>query len=199
MRKTWRVPLLAGAALMAGLVSAGGTFALWNGSGTSAAGAITSGNLDIEILGESWTETSPDVDAAPQEIDPDTFLVRQGDTFLVSYEVRTELQGENMLGELSVGWDQAADLPAGVSGEYLLLDGDDAPLMTAPAPLGTATTIADALDTDDAGRTDTFTLQVELDTAGLDDRFGPGSTQVLTDLGQITVALDQVRTGEGFQ
>lgn len=201
MRTRWRLPALAGATVVAGLVAGGGTFALWNTSGSAPEQIITAGNLDIESGSTTWTETSADVATAPHTIDPATFLVRQGDTVEASYEFTTHLQGDNMLGELTVDWTDSAGLPSGVSGTYQLYDGDHTPLMASAAALGTATTLdgTEQLDADDAGREDTFTVAITLDFADLADRFGADSAVQLADLGNFEVTLDQVRSGEGFQ
>lgn len=202
MRTRWRLPALAGATVVAGLIAGGGTFALWNNGGSTPEAIMSSGNLDIEASGDAvWTQTSDDVAAAPHAIDPETFLVRQGDTVEASYEFTTHLQGDNMLGELEVDWQSEADLPTGVSGTYQLYDGDDTPLMSSAAALGTATTLdaGQQLDADDAGRADTFTVTITLDFANLADRFGADSSVQLADLGSFEVTLDQVRAGEGFQ
>lgn len=200
MRARWRTPLLAGTALLAGLTAAGGTFALWHADTGPDGVQITAGDLDISDGGGAvWQETSADVADAPHTIDPETFLVRQGDTVEVTYQLSTHLQGDNMLGQLEVGWSDPATLPTGVSGSYTVYDATGAALAPATA-LGTATELADQqLETDDAGRTDDFTLVVSLDFAGLDDRFGAGSTPQLADLGWFDVELHQVRTGVGFQ
>ena len=201
MRARWRMPLLAGTALVAGLTAAGGTFALWTADSGRDPVTITAGDLQIEAGGEAvWTETSADVAAAPHPIDPETFLVRQGDTIRVSYAFTTHVQGENMLGQIEVDWADAPDLPSGVTGTYTLQDAASTELAT--ADLGTAVTLDDAahqLAADDAGRTDTYTLAIDLDFADLDDRFGADSPMQLADLGIFDVELHQVRTGVGFQ
>ncbi|WP_147915467.1 hypothetical protein [Ruania zhangjianzhongii] len=200
MRTRRRLPLLAGAALLAGMVAGGGTFALWNTEATTPANIITNGNLDIEAGDIRWDETSADVASPQTDLDPADFLVRQGDTIQVSYEFTTHLQGDNMLGQIEVDWADAPALPSGVSGSYQLNDSAGAELAT--APLGTVVRLDDAaqqLDADDAGRADTYTLTIDLDFADLDDRFGADSAAALADLGTFDVELHQVRTGEGFQ
>ncbi len=203
MRARWRTPLLAGTALLAGLTAAGGTFALWTAQTGLAGATITAGDLDIQAVGDPvWEETSADVvGAGAHLIDPQNFLVRQGDTFDVTYHFTTHLQGDNMLGQLEVDWSDAADLPPGVTGTYSVLDATGTPLGS-PTALGAELRLDDTtqqLDTDDAGRTDHFTLVISLDFADLDDRFGAGSDVQLADLGTFDVELHQVRTGVGFQ
>ena len=204
MSSRWRVPALAGAALLAGLAAGGGTFALWDTGTALPQAVVTSGNLDIQAESTTWTETSGDVSSAPHAIDPESFPVRAGDTIAVRYEFSTQLQGENMLGQLAVGWDDGApSLPEKVSGTYVVyqvVEGTDVPL-TGPLPLGQSTTTgptAAQMDTDAAGRTDTFAIVVDLEFEGMDDRFGAGSQVQTADLGQLQVTLEQTRTGVGF-
>src|SRR5690625_4947333 len=117
MRARWGAPLLAGTALLVGLTAAGRTFAIWTAGTGPDAVTISAGDLDIEPAGAAvWQETSADVSGTPRTIDPETFLVRQGDTVDVTYQVTTHLQGENMLGQLEVVWTDPADLPTGEIG-----------------------------------------------------------------------------------
>ena len=200
MRTRRRLPLLAGAALLAGMVAGGGTFALWNTEAATPANIITTGNLDIEAGDLRWDETSADVASPQADLDPETFLVRQGDTIQVSYEFTTHLQGDNMLGQIEVDWTDAPGLPSGATGSYTLWDASNAEL--AAAALGTAVTLDDAaqqLDADDDGRTDSYTLTIDLDFADLPDRFGVDSPVQLADLGTFDLELHQIRTGAGFQ
>src|SRR5699024_10006366 len=109
MSSRWRVPALAGAARLAGLATGGGTFAVWNTGSAVPQAVVTSGNLDIRAESTTWTGTSGDVRAAPHTIDPEEFLVRAGDTVAVRYEFSTQLQGDNMLGQLAVPGHQVGD------------------------------------------------------------------------------------------
>ncbi len=189
-------PLLAAAALVAGAVGAGGTVALWNADDGTPLGLVTAGNLDVELLGEpNWRETSPDVaDAGPID---DGFLARPGDTVTMSQQLTTELRGDNMLGALTVDWDEAPQLAAGTTATYSVRDASGRTVLH-DVPLGDTATI-EGLDTDDAGRTDVLTLEVAIEfTSAMDDRVGPDAAAQVTDLGTIVVDLDQVRTGEGF-
>lgn len=189
--------MLAGAGLLVGLIAGGGTFALWNADASVDGGTITSGNLDIEWVGTAaeWRETSADV-TSPQDpiTNPGDFLVRQGDTVTVTRDFTTDLQGDNMLGKLSVDWSQeSSSVPAGVIGDYTIYDAASQPLVTGdlgvpPGPDG----VLDQLDADDAGRTDTYTLEITLDFTGMDDRFR-GGTEQTADLGTFQFTLDQVR------
>lgn len=200
MRTRRRLPLLAGAALLTGMVAGGGTFALWNTEATTPANIITTGNLDVEAGDLRWDETSADVASPQADLDPAQFLVRQGDTFTVTYEFTTHLQGDNMLGQIEVDWTTAPGLPSGATGSYTLRDASSAEL--AAAALGTAVTLDDAgqqLDADDDGRTDSYTLTIDLDFADLPDRFGVDSPVQLADLGTFDIELHQIRTGAGFQ
>jgi len=190
-------PLVLAAAFLAGVAGAGGTAALWSADAATPLGTIVAGDLDLELLGPTvWQETSPDVAGAPRPIDPAEFLVRPGDTLAAHQRFTTDLTGDNMLGRLSVAWEQAPVLPAGATATYTVRDGAGDALV-ADVPLGTAATLP-TLDADDDGRADDFTLEVTLGFPGAADRFGPGAPAQVTDLGAIVLDLDQVRTGEGF-
>src|SRR5699024_3552633 len=113
-------------------------------------------------------------------IDPEIFKVRDGDKFTVTYDFSTELQGDNMLGELHVDWSKQEDIPPGVTGTYMLFDGDGNELLDNDVDLGD-TAILDSQDqqlpADNAGRSDDFSLTVSLDFTGLPDRFSADSPE----------------------
>lgn len=185
-------PLLTlAAALAACAIGAGSTLALWSADGDMPLGTITSGTLGIELVGQTeWRETSPDVAAAPRPVDAATFLARPGDTLTASQQFSTRLRGDNLLGVLTVDWEHPPELAVGVSATYSVRDQDGAALVDGIA-LGDSTTV-EALDTDDTGRTDLFTLDVDVVVEGA-DRVGPGTAPPLADLGTIVVELDQLR------
>lgn len=195
-----RLPILAGSALLAALLAAGGTFALWDNSGDLGDVTLTAGDLDIsDIAGPMWEQTSDDVNN-PGIIDPRDFKVRQGDTFTVTYDFTTELQGDNMLGELSVDWSDPQNIPDGIDATYMLYDDGDRELLDSPADVGSSAVLSDEhLQADNAGRSDEFSLVVSLDCDGLADRFGPESDTQTADLGTFDVDLHQIRDGEGFK
>lgn len=185
--------LVAGGIVVLGLTAGATTYSLWNDPATSAVGAIESGNLDLETTGATtWTETSTDVDAAPHPIDPAIFLATPGDTFKITQEFTTTLEGENMLGKISTSWSspQDQDLPAGVSATYKLTSPGKP--STAPVALGTSTSVTN-LPVGNA----VWTVEVSLTFAATKaDRFT--DPVELAKLGTIVVDLDQVRTGTGF-
>src|SRR5699024_12275992 len=88
-----------------------------------------------------WQYTSVDVSVTPRTIDPESFLLRQGDTVDVTYQVTTHLQGETMLGQLEVDWTDPADLPSGVAGTYTVFDAGGDALTPQAVPLGTRITL----------------------------------------------------------
>lgn len=192
-----RLALLASGGLLTGLVLSGGSFALWSDSDDVDGGQIVAGNLDITLDGETiWNETSTDVDNPQQPLDPADFLVRPGDTFEISQDFSTDLQGDNMLAGLKVSWGDPAELPDGVQASYVVVNprGDD----SGPADLGTAVEL-DAVPSDNAGHSDGYTLVIDLEfTENVADRFSADADAVLANLGQIVLDLEQTRTGEGF-
>ena len=194
-RTQWRLPLIALAALVGGAALSGGTLAGWNAAQPASGMTVTSGDLDIESVGDPrWTQTSADVAPAPEPIDPDTFLVRRGDTVTATYDFSVALAGDNMRARATVDWTRAPELPAGVTGTYTVVGGDGT-----QHPIGDGAT-ADTFDLTGTGREDgTVSLVITLDFAGLDDRFGMESATQITDLGDFTVDLQQTRTGGAFQ
>ena len=207
--RRWPLPTLAAAALVAGAGAAGGTFALWNGTAGTDQAVIVAGDLDISADdGENprWYETSPDVDNTPQDLDPEEFLVRQGDTVGADYEFAIELDGDNMHADLQLDWLRSPDLPEGISGSYELLDADGEPALdekgtpvSGDLPDGAASVDLGVFDFDGQAGSAGFILSVTLDFDDLEDRFGPESEPQVADLGDFRVGLEQIREGDGFQ
>ncbi len=192
-RRGGSLPIIAGAALLAGTIGAGGTVALWHTAADLPLGTITAGNLDIDTVGATvWHETSPDVPGTPRRVDPSTFLARPGDSLLVSQRLTTELEGDNVRGRLTVGWEREPALPEGVTATYSVLDAAGGQLV-AGVPLGEERLVA----LDDDGRVLTVEVALTLGEAAR-DRVGSGAPSQLADLGTVVVDLEQVRTGEGF-
>ncbi|MBD8061598.1 alternate-type signal peptide domain-containing protein [Oceanitalea stevensii] len=192
-RRRGSLPLVAGAALLAGATGAGGTVALWHAAADMPLGTITAGNLHIDTVGGTvWHETSVDVPGTPRRVDPDTFLARPGDSLLMSQQLSTELEGDNLRGRLTVGWEREPALPDGVTATYAVLDEAGDPLVSG-VPLGEERLVT----LDDDGRV--LTVEVALTLGrGTGDRVGADAAAQLTDLGTVVVDLEQVRTGEGF-
>ena len=208
--RRWPLPTLAAAALVAGAGAAGGTFALWNGTSGTDQAVIVAGDLDISADdGENprWYETSPDVDTTPRDIDPDEFLVRQGDAAGADYEFAIELDGDNMRAALRLDWLRSPDLPGGVNGSYALLDADGEPTLDENgAPVsgdlpsdGAASVDLGVFNFDGEAGSESFILSIALDFDDLEDRFGAESEPQVADLGDFSVGLEQIREGDGFQ
>lgn len=181
----WLVPL--SVALTAGLVAAGGTFALWHDSDATDAQLVSSGDLKVSSLEKPvWHETSPDVSSTPRIIQPDTFLVRPGDTLAVAIPFETTLRGDNLATELRVDWADGTSVPPGVTGTYMLLDTNDTPLLEAPLKLGEATDFAAV----DGGQ---YQVRVDLDFSEMNTRFGADDVDPLGEYGSFDVEIHQVR------
>lgn len=193
----WRLPVLAAAALALGTAAGGGTLAAWNGASGAPGAAITAGGLDASGGEPTWTETSADVSAAPHEIDPETFLVRQGDAFDADYPFSITAEGDNMRIAVDVDWSTAPQLPAGTTAELSLLDASGAVLVSGLA-VGADQEIVSGIDLTTGAVLD-YTLRVSLDFAGLDDRFGAADAAQTADLGDFAVELRQIRTGGSFE
>jgi len=179
--------------IVLGVASGATSYALWSDPAAMASGTINSGNLQLEKAGQTvWTETSPDVPRttnAGTVINPATFLATPGDSFSIEQSFTSTLEGENMLGEIAVSWDQPRPLPADVSATYVLKTSGTS---TTAVPLGTAVSVPDL-----PVGTATWTVEVDLKFAGSKaDRFS--NPAELAELGNIVVDLDQVRTGNGF-
>ncbi|HLS25637.1 MAG TPA: hypothetical protein VK063_07175 [Beutenbergiaceae bacterium] len=196
-RGRWRLPALAASGLLTGLLLAGGTLTLWTADTAGAVGTVVSGDLRIDLSGPPrWDETSTDVEAPQQDLDPAAFLARPGDTVELTQAFDVALTGDNMRAGTTVRWSHPADLPAGISAEYVILDAADQPLIPS-TPVGTQADLP-TLVSDNDGRTEQYTLQVALSfAADGEDRFGPQAPVVLADLGTIELLLEQIRTGDG--
>lgn len=200
MTATSRIAV-AGAALVVAIGAGAATYSLWAGDSAGSAGVITAGDLDIALRpdGFAWEETSPDVGAPRSGTAPESFaafVAMSGDSFTVSQEFTTTLEGDNLLGRLTVGWAAPPDLPAGVSATYRVLGAGNQ--VQAAARLGEPVEVRDL-----PVGTGTWTVEVDLDLA--EDRpdryttFSGADPVELSDLGDIVVSVEQVRTGTGFE
>ncbi|MDN6175547.1 MAG: hypothetical protein L0J17_09165 [Brevibacterium sp.] len=194
-----RTLVLGAVVLVTAMAVGGGTAAVWTTASDAPDTTITAGNLDITAGERMWTETSTDVANPGATIDPAAFLIRRGDAVTMSQPFTTTLQGDNMIGKVSVDWSDPSTIPNGVSASYDIYDASG-------QTVGSTRNLGESLNldeteelllTDDDGRVDDFTVTVSLDFAGLSDRFSDDSTTQLTDLGKFTIRLDQVRTGGG--
>lgn len=184
-------------AVVAALGAAAGTMALWNEtSAWPEAHFVTSGDLSVTATGDPvWHETSSDVTSEPRVIDPEAFLIRAGDSVSADFPFETTLTGDNMAAELSVDWDTDTRIPDSVSGRYSIFDEQGTELTSSATVLGDET-VLDLTPPAGADQTAAYTVQVHLDFAGLDDRFGADSVDQLDDLGDLTIELHQVRPGD---
>lgn len=186
---SWRLPIIAATALIAGAGVSGTTLAMWSGGSTTDASVITSGNLDAQVLAPVWRETSADVAASPHVIDPTTFLARQGDTLTATYDFPVTAAGDNLRTTASLRWKQTPKLPAGATGTYVIQDLNGAAI-TGSRTIGQSTEAQPVqLPATDAGVRVVFTL--ELATMG--DRFGSTSAEQALNLGDFAVEFAQVR------
>jgi alternate signal-mediated exported protein len=200
-------------ALLAFVIAAlvgGSTYALWHRTATVPSGVVTTGDLQITLDGPStWTETSKDV--SPQHTVASNnstadHLATPGDSFTLTQSFKPNLVGDNLAARLTVDWSTPPVLlPTGqVTAEYVVTN----PLgvTTTPAPLGTAVTLPGASTNFTpadvaawAGRP--WTLTVTLTYIGPPLVVAPGgvATAPVTDLGAVTLDLQQVRDGQAFR
>ena len=142
----------AAAVLLVAVTAAAVTYALWAAATSVAAGVIGNGNLDIVLVGTAtWTETSPDVvppHAFGMQADGETadHLATPGDSFTLTQQFQTVLDGDNLAARVTVRWDDPPVLdPAGqVTATYVVTTPDG--VSSAPVPLGTAVTVPPAPD-----------------------------------------------------
>lgn len=202
--RKWRLPVMAGAALVAGLVTAGGSFALWNTASSTDQAVIASGHLDLSSVGDAplWQVGSARDDSTAEAIAPEEFLVRPGDTTSVDFDFTATLEGDNMRAALGLDWRRAPDLPEGVAGTYALLDAEGKPVLDhggdpvrGTLPSDTTEVALGDFDFERESGSEALTLQIALDFADMEDRFGPDSDPQEADLGEFAVVLNQVREG----
>ncbi len=175
------------------LGAVGSTYALWDDAASpQPAGTITSGNLDIALDGATeWTEISSDVPAAPQVIDANTFLATPGDTFRVRQRFMTTLDGENLRAKITVDWTAPPVAPSDVVIVYRILAQNAAPLSTF-VPAGTPTVL------DDLPGVDTnYILDVKVTYRPIKPDLMSPAVET-TQLGNIQIDLDQIRSGTGY-
>lgn len=188
-KMNWRLPVIAAAALIAGAGVSGTTLAMWSADSATAASVITSGNLEAQVLAPVWRETSADVEAAPHVIDPNTFLARQGDTLTASYDFPVTAEGDNLQVTSRVHWNQAPELPAGVTGSYEIQDLNGTAI-GGSKPIGDASAAQPVnISAGNAGVRVVFTL----DLGSLSDRVGSASAEQALNLGDFAVEFAQVR------
>ena len=192
---------IAGAALLMG----GTTFALWSDSDTVDGAEISSGNLDVAVIGDpgsqwSWEDISADRTDNSHEIDLADFRIIPGDTIQGTVALDVALEGENMVAALGAELGAAdgdltnLDIDIAVTdsaGEPVTLNSEGDMVLASmdngnPHPQ-TLTTVGSTLDSS-ADVTVTVTVTFPASTGGQDH-----VTESIA-LDGATVTLDQVRT-----
>lgn len=192
---------IAGAALLMG----GTTFALWSDSDTVDGAQISSGNLDVAVIGDpgsqwSWEDISADRTDNSHEIDLADFRIIPGDTIQGTVALDVALEGENMVAALGAELGAAdgdltnLDIDIAVTdseGDPVTLNSEGDMVLASmdngnPHPQ-TLTTVGSTLDSS-ADVTVTVTVTFPASTGGQDH-----VTESIA-LDGATVTLDQVRT-----
>ena len=192
---------IAGAALLMG----GTTFALWSDSDTVDGAQISSGNLDVAVIGDpgsqwSWEDISADRTDNSHEIDLADFRIIPGDTIQGTVALDVALEGENMVAALGAELGAAdgdltnLDIDIAVTdseGDPVTLNSDGDMVLAStdngnPHPQ-TLTTVGSTLDSS-ADVTVTVTVTFPASTGGQDH-----VTESIA-LDGATVTLDQVRS-----
>jgi hypothetical protein len=196
--------MIALAALAGGV--AVGAAAAKSGWGTavevSGQNPLAAGNLNLELGGLMWRETSPDVPPAQLQSGQDAaslaaFAAAPGDQLVVEQKVGLTADGDNLAVDLALAW--TGGPPAGVSAAYRVLDAAGGQLAPAAgtAPLGQPLTVAGL-----GGGTADLTVEVTVaDNRPLAYASNPGdpsqSGQPL-GIGRLALSAAQVRAGAGF-
>ena len=198
--KPRRIPrwALAGAvaALVGSAAGVGSTYSSWSDSSNVANGTITSGDLDIALAGEQDVSVVRS-GQSPKTVDPTTYKVSSGDVVTFTQPFTTTLDGDNMSGTLSTKWANAASLPKGVSGTYVLTDANNEPI-SQETPIGQSVQVKNLPN--EKGHPAKIAVNLDFGEAG--DQWSKDTSlsdaPSVADIGKIEVDLDQVRTGSGF-
>ncbi|QCB92926.1 hypothetical protein [Cellulomonas shaoxiangyii] len=201
-----RTALAASALVLVAALAGGLTHALWSTDAVASVAVIRSGNLDLELVGPPrWVEGSPDL-ASPHAIalraDGRTadHLATPGDTFTVTQQFRTTLEGDNIRARVTVGWQGPTSFPAGVTGTYRVTPPTGAP--SAAVPLGSPVTVPGGTASIAQG-VGTWTVTVTVAwTAASDVVVRPSAVSASPTAGAegtMLIDLRQVRDGDGFR
>jgi alternate signal-mediated exported protein len=192
----------AGALLAAGT----GTYATWSAATGLLGGSITAGDLQLTTGAPSWRQVTPGVAGASGTLasTPAGFLTLPGDVIEVVQPVSTYLRGDNIAGEVTVDLADSDDLDSGlIEATYRVEDADGTQVAPASgeAAVG-ATTVVPGLVGDDDGVHADWTVVVTVHVRG-DDQWLTDATPAPDPgqwtIGAVTVQLDQVRDGVGFE
>jgi len=175
--------ILAAGTAVAASALAGVTFASWS-AGSAPQFTIASGSLNLSPAGDvMWFDASIAGQTVP--IDPDTFLATSGDVLRAGQMFTTDAVGDNMNSRVSVDWTTAPDLPEGVTAEYRVTA--DGVAVGGYRPLGEPVTL-------EAAPAGTHQLLIDLVIQyGPDVEDNLSDTATPTDIGSLTVSLDQLR------
>ncbi|MDA3147483.1 hypothetical protein JSO19_08830 [Leucobacter sp. UCMA 4100] len=195
-KRTWPLPAIAAAALIAGACTTGATTALWGSAGVAPGTVVTSGNLKVKPTAPVWSETSSDVTTPQTEIDPATFLVRKGDTLHASYRFDFELQGDNMVAEARLTWPDDLVLPDGVTATYQASSSIGPIFLTPSAAVGTAPLSTPVIKSDYDDGFKYFLVKLDVKFDGIDDRtvdMSEEQQKVLDAVTSFELELNQIR------
>jgi alternate signal-mediated exported protein len=206
-QRTYGLAALAAACVGALVVGGTGTYATWSAATGLLGGSITAGDLRLTAGTPSWRQVTPGVVSPATgtlSSAPAGFHTMPGDVIEVVQPVSTYLRGDNLAGEVTVDLADSDDLDSGlIEATYRVEDAGGVQVAPASgeATVG-ATTVVPGLVGDDDGEhadwTVVVTVHVRGDDQWLDDVTtapDPGQWSV----GAVTVQLDQVRHGAGFE
>jgi alternate signal-mediated exported protein len=154
---------IAGAAGILLLLSGAGTFALWNGSASAAAGSVKSGTMTIaaDPVAGTWSVTHGSGSATPIT-NIANFRAVPGDVLTFTQKVDVTATGDNLSAVLSV--DSASIKSDGTAaGDALVTALTNGMTVTVGTPLPTGVTVGTAANTYNvSGKTGTTVLTVSV-------------------------------------
>jgi alternate signal-mediated exported protein len=190
-------------AVIAGVIAASTTWALWNADGVFADGERAAGDLRMQVLGASnWQRVSAPTDVLPR-LDAnrtDRVTTMPTETVRITTNVESFLRGNN----LAAGFNATFDNPAALEGATIAISVyDGATRVAGPAPIGDPLPVSGLYGTA-AGVTFTHTVVIYVTIDGplvwttyLIPTEGPTPGTTWPG-GNLDLSLVQVREGTGF-
>ncbi len=201
-------PVAVGA--VAALVAGGATYALWSSEDSFLGGLYTAGDLNLTTGTPTWSQITAGVSpgaGGQLDVTPAGFLSMPGDVIQIRVPATTTLTGDNLNGGFSVSFANPELLDQDVADGLITTgfhvedaDGNRVAPAQGDAPLGTTVAVP-GLVGDDDGETDDWTVVVTVNVLGDYQWVTPATEDFPGDwaAGDMTVRLEQVRTGSGYR
>ncbi len=194
------LPLAAGALLAA---AGGSTLAAWRDGGAFGGETVRAGDLSVTTGQVTYQQVTPGVaepSSGPLTTTPD-FTTMPGDVIDIRVPVTTFLQGDNLVAALTASYAAPASLGHEIAATFHVEDADGNQVMPAGGDAATGTSLAvPGLVGSDAGVTTRWTVVLHVRVLGDYQWVTPHQPLERTDwsAGTVSVDLDQVRTGPGY-